>query len=369
MSDNMNENHNVIDLSDFYFESHSHQRFEPTGRGAIPLQCNVGRAIKIEDNISGDIGCYTMTIYNLDGNHPIWGNNIQVSPKPMMITEQSDSKIVLRGYGYDKNAVMMGVSQQEASFTDYGMDIYHSNGEIIKCVFHRFDRNFTIEYYSGANGLESSTASDMNIDENEKNSIFKTAIGFISALSLGDEQTANNLAWDFYQRIHGKPYLLTTFSPQQYDLISKVSCMLIANPNVNHYEERIIECANYGFYCLYRAIINEDREVFHQLRISLMADTHEWFYQTVADALGISSGSFSICNPIMSMPLIVRTNSDYYNMGYYDFEMSSNKYYDGNMGKFQNLVYNNYNNSIDKGRSNIEKTAKHIENILLKSKQ
>lgn len=207
----------------------------------------------------------------------------------------------------------------------------------------------------------------MDNDEDEKNSIYKTAIGYITALSLGDEQTVNKLSCDLYLKIHRKPYLLTTLPLQQYDMISKVSCMLIANPYVNQNEDRILECANYGFYCLYRAIENKDREVFHQLRISLMADTHEWFYHTVADALDISSGAFSICNPIMSIPLIERTNCDYYNMGYYDFEMANNKYYDGNMGKFQKLVYNNHNNSIEKGRSNIEKTAKYIENILLQS--
>lgn len=362
--------HHVVDLSNFYFESRSHQRFEPTRLDSIPLQCNVGRGIKIENNISGDIGCYTMTIYNLDGNHPIWGNNIQISPKPMKIVEQSNNKIVLRGYGYDMNAIAMGVSKQEASFADYGMEIYHSDRKVIKCVFHRYDSNFSIEYYSGSNGLDASSQTisqpNQSVDEHAKNSLCLMANGFMGALRIGNEYNANLISWNYYLIIHEKPYLLTMFSPQQYDLISRITSMLISNPKINQSESRILECTNYGFYCLHRALEYKDKEVLHQMRISLMADTHKWFYKTVADALGISSKSFDLFSPL-NMPLIVRTNRDYYYMGYYDFEMSVNKNYEGNMLEFQRLVYDNCNNSIDKGRANIAKTAKYIEDLLLSS--
>lgn len=51
-------------------------------------------------------------MFNLDGMHPLWQNNIQMSPKRMRITNVSDNIVQLRGYGYDS----MG-----ASFADYGV--------------------------------------------------------------------------------------------------------------------------------------------------------------------------------------------------------------------------------------------------------
>ncbi|MBR4552353.1 MAG: hypothetical protein IKO20_01335 [Bacteroidaceae bacterium] len=85
------------------FESHSHQRFE----GGLPKQgiqtCN--RTIKIEKNINGCKGYqltpgdgFIVSIINMDGNHPLWGDNYQMSPKPMRVIDQSTSHISLRGY-------------------------------------------------------------------------------------------------------------------------------------------------------------------------------------------------------------------------------------------------------------------------------
>ena len=85
------------------FESHSHQRFE----GGLPKQgiqtCN--RTIKIEKNINGCKGYqltpgdgFIVSIINMDGNHPLWGDNYQISPKPMRVIDQSTSHISLRGY-------------------------------------------------------------------------------------------------------------------------------------------------------------------------------------------------------------------------------------------------------------------------------
>lgn len=214
--------------------------------------------------------------------------------------------------------------------------------------------------------FQTKSQSTNSSDEQEIKRLCLIADSFIGALKMGNEHNANLLSWNYYQIIHEKPYMLTLFSPQHYNLISRITSILIANPRINQSDSRILECANYAFYCLNRALEYEDREVFHQMRISLMADTHKWFYKTVADALGISSKSFDFFSPL-NMPLIVRTNRDYYYMGYYDFEMSVNKNYEGNMLEFQRLVYDNNNNTLDKGRANIAKTAKYIENYLLAS--
>jgi hypothetical protein len=86
--------------------------------------------------ISGGEGV-TVTMYNLDGNHPVWQNNVQMAPKQMKVIEQTNDKIVLRGYGHDA----MG-----ASFADYGLTIKLKNGELENCILHMHDRGVDIEY-------------------------------------------------------------------------------------------------------------------------------------------------------------------------------------------------------------------------------
>ena len=80
---------------------------------------------------------YTVTMFNLDGIHPLWQNNIQMSPKRMRITNVSDNIVQLRGYGYDS----MGTS-----FADYGVVLLIENEEIIRAQLNMYDRNISIVY-------------------------------------------------------------------------------------------------------------------------------------------------------------------------------------------------------------------------------
>lgn len=72
----------------FVFKSSNLSRFQ-SGRPVAGPQSGVNRAVKVELNISGGEG-YTVTLYNLDGNHPIGQNNVQMAPKQMKIIQQSD---------------------------------------------------------------------------------------------------------------------------------------------------------------------------------------------------------------------------------------------------------------------------------------
>lgn len=118
-----------------YFDSTDHIRFQ---NGADISGHNYGcnRQIKIEKNISGNVG-YTVTIYNLDSNHPVWGNNIQMAPKQMKIINISNEIITLRGYGHDN----LG-----ADFSDYGIDLLINNNTIERVQLNMFDRNISIIY-------------------------------------------------------------------------------------------------------------------------------------------------------------------------------------------------------------------------------
>ena len=161
-----------IHLSDFLFESNSHIRVQSGYRFGLK---QLKRIIKIENSTNGDVGKYTLTVYNGEDVNPLAGisvanpafwmarngrgvntlseTNVQLSPKPMEVVRRDKTEIELRGYGYDSDAVLLGVPKEQASFENYGITIYHSeDGTVKKCVVHWFDRNVDIEYYPTSNG-------------------------------------------------------------------------------------------------------------------------------------------------------------------------------------------------------------------------
>lgn len=131
---NNQNNHSDLDLN-FLFKSSDHIRYE-NGTHVSGPHGGAGRAVKVEPNINGGEG-YTVTLFNLDGNHPVWQNNVQMAPKQMKIFKNEADKIVLRGYGYDAIG---------ASFSDYGLTIKLKNGTVSGCVLHMHDRHVDIEY-------------------------------------------------------------------------------------------------------------------------------------------------------------------------------------------------------------------------------
>ena len=80
---------------------------------------------------------YSVTMYNLDGNHPFWQNNIQMATKRMRIESVSDNIIQMRGYG---------VNQLGASFADYGIVLLIEEKTIKRIQLNLYDRNISIVY-------------------------------------------------------------------------------------------------------------------------------------------------------------------------------------------------------------------------------
>ena len=117
------------------FDSTDHIRYS---NGVDVSGHNYGchRQIEIQKNIEGGEG-YTVTIYNLDGIHPLWGNNVQMAPKQMKIINVNGNIVSLRGYGYDK----LG-----NSFSDYAIDLFFDGTNITKAVLKMLDRNIELEY-------------------------------------------------------------------------------------------------------------------------------------------------------------------------------------------------------------------------------
>ena len=76
-------------------------------------------------------------MYNLDGIHPLWQNNVQMAPKRMRIINVDNSIVQLRGYGFDS----MG-----ASFADYGVSLLMDGNEISRVQLDMYNRNISIVY-------------------------------------------------------------------------------------------------------------------------------------------------------------------------------------------------------------------------------
>lgn len=134
---------------DFIFNSSDHIRYENGIHVAGP-HGGANRAIQVEPNINGCDGYniqggdgYIVTIYNLDGLHPIWQSNVQMTPKPMRIVSQTADKIVLRGYPV---LAISPFGWVEFDGQDYGLTIYIENGEVKKCILHMYDRKIDLEY-------------------------------------------------------------------------------------------------------------------------------------------------------------------------------------------------------------------------------
>nr|WP_288231837.1 hypothetical protein [uncultured Prevotella sp.] len=127
------------------FDSSDHVRFQ-NGQDVSGHNYNCHRRITIEKNIEGAEG-YTVTMYNMDGVHPLWQNNVQMSPKRMKIVNKHENIIEFRGYGYDENALAFGAPMEAASFANYGVVIKIENNHIVLAQLNMFDRHVSIVYF------------------------------------------------------------------------------------------------------------------------------------------------------------------------------------------------------------------------------
>lgn len=126
------------------FISSDHVRFE-NGKDVSGHNLGCHRLIVIEKNISGKEG-YSVTIYNLDGIHPIWQDNVQMSTKRMKIVHVHEGIVEMRGYGYDERALQIGASKDDASFENYGLCLLIEGGVIIRAQLNIYNRNLSIVY-------------------------------------------------------------------------------------------------------------------------------------------------------------------------------------------------------------------------------
>ncbi len=117
------------------FLSSDHLRYENNIHVSGP-HGGAGRGVEIVPNFKLKEG-YLVTIYNQDGNHPFWGNNIQMATKQMKVINKTENEIQLRGFGTDP----LG-----NSFSDYALSIHLSGNDIDHIKLHMLDRGIIIKY-------------------------------------------------------------------------------------------------------------------------------------------------------------------------------------------------------------------------------
>lgn len=179
-----------VNLSDFKFLSNSHIRYQNSNQVGGN---NIGawRGIRIQDNISNGTN-YTVTIYNMDGNHPVWGNNIQMAPKQMKVIENDSSKIKLRGYGQDKTG---------NSFADYGVTLHLKDNTIQRVSLHMFDRGVEISYFKASQKKKSQKGEQIPIPSTNLMEVLQMSEMINSTLS-GNLRTLENIYSKFGNYSH-----------------------------------------------------------------------------------------------------------------------------------------------------------------------
>lgn len=115
------------------FDSSDHIRYQS---GIDVSGHNFGCHRQVEIKHVGNLH-YIVTIYNMDGIHPVWGNNVQMAPKMMKIIAIQENFVRLRGVGFDE----MG-----GDFSDYGIEIVVSDGEIENIKLNMYDRDLSLLY-------------------------------------------------------------------------------------------------------------------------------------------------------------------------------------------------------------------------------
>lgn len=219
----------------FVFKSPDHLRYEH-GRHVSGPHGGANRAVKVEPNINGGEGC-TVTMYNLDGSHPVWQNNVQMAPKQMKVVEETDDKIVLRGYGRDSTG---------ASFSDYGLTVHYQNGEPNKCVLHMHDRGVDIEYLPPHNSPSNtaSTAAKAQVHVNKKTLLVASQLidmliencddedAYASQSRLRSEVEEIHNFTPTFEELNNAVLLINTVFPAHNDIIKERMTGNMLNPVV-----------------------------------------------------------------------------------------------------------------------------------------
>ncbi len=356
----------TIDLSNVYFVSNSHQRYE-NGVPVRDLQQGCKRAVKIEKNINGCEGYnikggegYIVTTFNLDGNHPMSGNNIQMTPKPMKMINQSEDKIVLRGYQCE---AMSPFGWIDFNGADYSLSVFLKSGEIDKCVLHMHDRNVDIEYHKGKN--------QQIAQEPEIVSLSQQAI---AQYQKQNSSGARSFLVQIYRSVKSNPGQLNEV--KDFSSIGKAFLFML-DQNLSDDIDTLQMMASVGYLCISKAIEQNRFDLnLYKDRLLLLKMGHEPLVYTVMSALYEPLTGFDALSPRASMrPLEAR--DEIFMMSIADIELHPQLYqqvplfremkndFDEKIKKQFFMPEKTLDNVIKSGVENHKKLLEYLENRVM----
>ena len=271
---------------DFVFKSPDHLRYE-NGRHVSGPHGGAGRAVKVEPNINGCEGYnikvgegYIVTVYNLDGNHPIWQNNVQVTPKPMKIISQSSDKIILRGYPVQ---AMSPFGWIDFNGANYGLTINLKNGQLYNCILHLYDKNVEIEYLRGEDA--------QTFNEPEIVSLAKRANAQYQQERITD---GRQLLVQIYRSVKSDPGQLRNV--KNFSSLG-TSFLRMLDLNLSNDIDSLQMMASVSYLCISKAIENDNTNLnLYKDRLLMLRIGHDPFKYTIMSALKLNEGGIMSMN-------------------------------------------------------------------------
>lgn len=198
-----------------------------------------------------------------------------------------------------------------------------------------------------------------NVPKNIQDILDAATIGLVAAQQGNDRIEQENLI-NLFNLTQSKSSQLLHIPEDKYNLVGSGFCLLLEYPQVKANEDISRAIADYAFFCISKAIDNApNNKTLYLKRLSVVAQTREFFFYTVANALDIPD-----TNPLdilLSAPLIIRTNDYIYAMGKYDFENGENIEFEGVLKKFHDLCYGQHvRKTSEDGKGYIEKVNEYI---------
>lgn len=211
--------------------------------------------------------------------------------------------------------------------------------------------------------LEQSSSSNRLVPKNIQDIIDAATIGLVAAQKGNHRLEQENLI-NLFNLTQDKSSQLLHIPTDKYNLVGSGFCLLLEYPQVKVNEDVSRAIADYAFFCISKAIEHDSsNKTLYLKRMSVVAQTREFFFYTVANALEIpDSNPFDI---MLSAPLIVRTNDYIYAMGKYDFEHGDKIVFKGKLKEFHDLCYGQYvRKAASEGKTYIDKVNEYIANSI-----
>lgn len=152
----------------------------------------------------------------------------------------------------------------------------------------------------------------------------------------------------------------------QCNIVGSAFSLLLSYRQIRENEDLARAIADYAFYALTKAIkADPSNEILHVKRLSVLAETRDLFYYTIANAMELPD-----YNPLgffASMPLMIRTNGYLFAIVKYDLSFMTKTNYDGPIGDLISAATKAMSNKSDKdGSEYIEKIMVYLTDTFKK---